>query len=67
MQTQQAAEQIVSALRGLAGLARLTTPKDQLDLLTVYDSLQAEATGTRVDASLRIQQSQLPVLLDLLR
>ncbi len=66
MDSPEAAAQIASALKGLAGLARLTTPNDQLDLLTVYDSLKAEAQGNQVDASLRIQQAQLPALLGLL-
>jgi hypothetical protein len=59
MASPAAAEQLVSALKGLAGLARLTTSNENLDLLQVYDSLDAKATETRVDASLRIGQAQL--------
>jgi hypothetical protein len=60
MSSPAAAEQLASALKGLAGLARLTTSNENLDLLQVYDSLEAKPTESRVDASLRIGQAQLP-------
>ena len=62
----EAASQMASALKGLAGLGRLTTPNDQLDLLRVYDSLKAEATANSVDAALTIQAEQLPRLMEML-
>ncbi len=63
MDNPESAKQMASALKGLAGLARLTTPNDQLDLLEVYDSLQAEATENQVKASVRVSEGQLPSLL----
>lgn len=58
MSTPAAAEQLSSALKGLAGLARLTTPSENLDLLTVYDSLETKVTDSRLDASIRIKETQ---------
>lgn len=66
MDSEAAAAQMVSALKGLAGLARLTTPSDQLDLLRVYDSLKAEAQGGSVDVSLEVAADQLPRILEML-
>lgn len=66
MENPEAASQTASALKGLAGLARLTTPNDQLDLLQIYDSLQATATGSAVDASITIREPQLPAVTALL-
>ncbi|MCZ2152802.1 MAG: hypothetical protein LC114_02690 [Bryobacterales bacterium] len=53
-----AAEQLSSALKGLAGLARLTVPNENLDLLAVYDSLETTVTDSRLDASIRVKESQ---------
>lgn len=63
MDSPESAAQMVSALKGLAGLARLTTPNDQLDLLRVYDSLQAVSAENVVDASIRMGEEQLPAIL----
>ena len=59
MDSPAAAEQLASALKGLAGLARLTTSNENLDLLKVYDSLETTATEANVDASIRIAQAQV--------
>jgi hypothetical protein len=66
MATEADAEQVSAALKGLAGIARLTTPNDQLDLLRVYDSLKAETTGKSVDASLQAGPEQVSKLLSML-
>jgi|GEM_PF-2082928 len=58
MSSEADAAQVVSALKGLAGLARLATPQDQLDLLPVYDSLQANNQGAQVEASLQATVDQ---------
>jgi len=59
MDSPASAEQLASLLKGLAGLARLTTSKEDLDLLQVYDSLEATPTEGAVDASIRIGRGQL--------
>lgn len=59
MDSPAAAEQLASALKGLAGLARLTTSNENLDLLKVYDSLETKATEANVDVSIRIGQAQV--------
>lgn len=59
MDSPAAAEQLASALKGLAGLARLTTSNENLDLLKVYDSLETTAAEANVDASIRIAQAQV--------
>lgn len=59
MNSPEAAEQLASALKGLAGLARLTTSNENLDLLKVYDSLETKVTGTNIDASIRIAEAQV--------
>lgn len=59
MDSPAAAEQLASALKGLAGLARLTTSNENLDLLNVYDSLETKATEANVDVSIRIGQAQV--------
>lgn len=58
MSSEADAAQVVSALKGLAGLARLATPQDQLDLLPVYDSLQANNQGAQVEARLQATVDQ---------
>ena len=59
MDSPASAEQLASLLKGLAGLARLTTSKEDLDLLKVYDSLEATPTEAAVDASVHIGRDQL--------
>ncbi|MCC7339456.1 MAG: hypothetical protein IT170_00095 [Bryobacterales bacterium] len=59
MDSPASAEQLASALKGLAGLARLTTSNENLDLLKVYDSLETKATESQVDASIRIPRAQV--------
>lgn len=59
MDSPASAEQLASALKGLAGLARLTTSNENLGLLKVYDSLETKAAGSEVDASIRIPQAEV--------
>jgi hypothetical protein len=49
-----AAKQLHDGLRGLLGLARLTTPKERTDLLKIYDAIDIRQQGrqTRVNAYL---------------
>jgi hypothetical protein len=49
-----AAKQLHDGLRGLLGLARLTTPKERADLLKMYDAIDIRQQGreTRVNAYL---------------
>jgi hypothetical protein len=52
--TEQDAKQIHDALRGLVGLARLSTPNDAPELLRLYDGVQIsmEKTSVRVSANI---------------
>lgn len=59
MDSPAAAEQLASALKGLAGMARLMTSNENLDLLKVYDSLETKATESSVAASVRIPEAQV--------
>jgi hypothetical protein len=52
--TEQDAKQIHDALRGIIGLARLSTPNDAPELLQLYDGIQIsmEKTSVRVSADI---------------
>jgi hypothetical protein len=54
--TDQDAKQIHDTLKGLIGLARLSTPENRPELLKVYDSIEVRQQGRRIDLTADVPQ-----------
>jgi hypothetical protein len=54
--TDQDATQIRNTLKGLIGLGRLSTPENRPDLLKVYDAIDVQQQGRRVDVTAEVPQ-----------
>jgi hypothetical protein len=57
--TEQDAKQIHDALRGLLGIARLSTPADAPELLRVYDAVKISMEKNRVAVSVEVAAETL--------
>jgi len=64
-QTENDAKHVHDALRGAIGMARLSTPDNQPELLKVYDAIQVTQGNSRVDVSADLGADQVDRLLSL--
>ena len=64
-QTENDAKHVHDALRGAIGMARLSTPDNQPELLKVYDAIQVIQGNSRVDVSADLGADQVDRLLSL--
>lgn len=62
----QDAKRIADSVRGLVGLARLTLPDDQLDLLRALDGVQVEQQGQAVRLKLALPEELAAKLIELM-
>jgi hypothetical protein len=63
--TENDAKHVHDALRGAIGMARLSTPDNQPELLKVYDAIQVTQGNSRVDVSADLGADQVDRLLSL--
>jgi hypothetical protein len=64
--SQAGVKRVNDALRGIIGLARLTTKTDQGDLLRLYDAIEVKAEGNAVKIDAKISPEMVPKLVALL-
>lgn len=61
--SQEGAQRVRDALKGMVGLARLSTRDDQMELLKVYDTVQVDQKGSTVDLSAAVAPALVDPLL----
>jgi hypothetical protein len=65
--SQEGVKRVNDALRGVIGLARLTTKTDEGDLLRLYDGIEVSAQGNTVKIDAKISPELVPKVVALLR
>ncbi len=65
--SEEGVKRVKDTLRGVVGLARLTTKTDETDLLRLYDAIEVVADGNTVRIGARVSPDLLPKLFALVR